>query len=136
VLTTNPPGAILPLGGMESGHKGFGLALFVEAMTAALGGFGRADQPGRWGGAVFLQIIDPSGFAGLPGFQREAGWIAEACRTAPVKPGNPAVRLPGERGLKMRAQQIASGVTLHPEIMPALTPWAVKLTVRLPTSLT
>jgi LDH2 family malate/lactate/ureidoglycolate dehydrogenase len=135
VLTTSPPGAILPLGGMESGHKGFGLALFVEAMTAALGGFGRADKPGQWGGAIFLQIIDPGGFAGLPGFQREAGWIAEACRTAPVKPGNPAVRLPGERGLKMRTQQLKAGVTLHPEIMPSLKAWALKLGIELPTEL-
>lgn len=135
VLTTSPPGAILPLGGMESGHKGFGLALFVEAMTAALGGFGRADKPGQWGGAVFLQIIDPGGFAGLPAFQGEASWIAEQCRTTPVKPGNASVRLPGERGLKLRAQQIASGVTLHLEIMPALTPWAEKLGVGLPTTL-
>ena len=125
-LTTTPPGAILPLGGMDSGHKGFGLALFVEAMTAALGGFGRADKPGQWGGAVFLQIIDPGGFAGLPAFQRETGWIAQSCRATPVKPGNPPVRLPGERGLKLRAQRMEGGVSLHPEIMPTLLPWGKK----------
>jgi L-lactate dehydrogenase len=135
VLTATPPGAILPLGGMESGHKGFGLALFVEAMTAALGGFGRADKPDRWGGAVFLQIIDPGGFGGLSEFQHEAGWIAEACRTTPVKTGNPPVRLPGERGLKLRARQLDNGVALHPEIMPALIPWARKLSVGVPTAL-
>lgn len=135
VLTTTPPGAILPLGGVESGHKGFGLALFVEAMTAALGGFGRADTPAQWGGAVFLQIIDPGGFAGLPAFQHEASWLAAACRATPVKTGNPAVRLPGERGLKLRAEQLDKGVALHPEIMPALIPWAKKLNVALPATL-
>jgi LDH2 family malate/lactate/ureidoglycolate dehydrogenase len=135
VLTTSPSGAILPLGGMDSGHKGFGLALMVEAMTAALGGFGRADKPAQWGGAVFLQIIDPRGFGGEPAFRREAGWIAEACRTAPVKPGNPPVRMPGERGLNLRAEQLRSGMTLHPEILPALRPWAEKLQVALPSAL-
>ena len=34
VLFTDPPGSLLPLGGLEAGHKGFSLALFVEAMTA------------------------------------------------------------------------------------------------------
>jgi LDH2 family malate/lactate/ureidoglycolate dehydrogenase len=135
VLTTNPPGAILPLGGMDSGHKGFGLALLVEAMTAALGGYGRADKPGQWGGAVFLQIIDPRGFGGEPAFRREAGWMAETCRTTPVKPGNPPVRMPGERGLKLRTEQLRSGVTLHPEILPALQSWAQKLQVRPPSAL-
>lgn len=135
VLTTNPPGAILPLGGMDSGHKGFGLALFVEALTAALGGFGRADKPGQWGGAVFLQVIDPEGFSGLEAFKHEASWLAESCRTTPVKHGNPPVRMPGERGLALRTDQVKSGVVLHPEIMPALKPWAEKRKIRLPAPL-
>jgi L-lactate dehydrogenase len=132
VFTTNPPGAILPLGGIDLGHKGFGLGLLVEALTSALGGHGRADGERHWGASVFMQIIDPSAFGGRERFARETGWLAEACRTAPVKPGNPPVRLPGSRGLRLRAQQLAEGVALHPETMPSLAPWAAKLGVPVP----
>ena len=132
VLFTEPPGAILPLGGMESGHKGFALGLLVEALTASLGGFGRADGPQRWGASVFIQIIDPGAFGGLEDFKRETGWLAAACRNTPGLPGGSGVRLPGQRGLELRREYLANGVELAPSIMPLLAPWAAKLGVTLP----
>ena len=132
VLFTEPPGAILPLGGMESGHKGFALGLLVEALTASLGGYGRADRPGRWGASVFLQVIDPEAFGGLENFKRETGWLAETCRNAAGLPGGSKVRLPGQRGLELRREYLANGVELAPTIMPLLEPWAAKLGVSMP----
>lgn len=129
---TKPPGAILPLGGMDLGHKGYALGLMVEALTSGLAGYGHADQPKHWGANVFLQIIDPEAFGGHEAFVRETGYLADLCRTAPVKPGNPPVRLPGERALKLKAQQEQSGIRLHPEIMPGLKPWAEKLGIPTP----
>jgi LDH2 family malate/lactate/ureidoglycolate dehydrogenase len=38
-------GSLLLLGGAEAGHKGFGLALMVEALTQGLSGHGRLDAP-------------------------------------------------------------------------------------------
>ena len=40
--------------------------------------------------------------------------------------------MPGERALRLREQRLAEGVVLHPEIMPALEPWAKKLGVAMP----
>ena len=132
VLFGEPPGALLPLGGMDLGYKGFALGLLVEALTSALGGHGRADEPDRWGASVFLQIIDPEAFGGLERFKRETGWLAEACRQArPVTAGEP-VRLPGQAGLERRRTALAQGVTLEPMIMPALEKWAEKLDVSVP----
>lgn len=135
VTFTDPPGALLPLGGMELGHKGFGLALIVEALTSALAGYGRADDAKGWGASVFVQIIDPAAFGGSERFQRETGWLAEACRSAPVKEGGSAVRMPGERGLRLREKQMKEGVELHPDILPGLQPVAEKLGVTLPNAL-
>ena len=134
VLFTDPPGAILPLGGLESGHKGFALGLLVEALTASLGGFGRADGPKRWGASVFLQIIDPAAFGGLANFKRESGWLAAACRNAAGLQGGSEVRLPGQRGLALRREYLANGVELAATIMPLLEPWAGKLGVALPSA--
>jgi LDH2 family malate/lactate/ureidoglycolate dehydrogenase len=116
----DPGGSLLPLGGIEAGHKGFGLALMIEALTAALGGFGRADAPTGWGAAVLVLAIDPARFAGLDAFTRETGWMADAVHANPPVPGGAAPRLPGERALALRAGHLANGVVLHPSIPPAL----------------
>ena len=129
VLFTDPPGTILPLGGTDHGHKGYALGLLVEAMTAALGGFGRADPAEGWGAAVFLQVIDPAAFGGSGAFLRQTTWLADAARATPPAPGVDAVRLPGARGLALRRKQMAEGVLLYPSILPALEPWAERLGV-------
>ena len=120
VLSEDPPGTILPLGGMEAGHKGFGLALAVEALTGGLSGHGRADPPDGWGATVFMTLYDPSAFGGSADFMRQMDWIGDACRNNPPRPGVDAVRMPGDRGMALKAQQEASGIVLHPTIAPML----------------
>ena len=131
-LFTDPPGTILPLGGVDSGHKGYALGLLVEALTSALGGFGRADPAEGWGASVFVQIIDPGAFGGRDAFLRQAGWLADAARATPPVPGAAPVRLPGARGLERRRGQMAEGVRLYPAIMPALQPWSDRLAIPMP----
>jgi LDH2 family malate/lactate/ureidoglycolate dehydrogenase len=132
VLKASPPGAILPLGGLDRGHKGFGLGLMVETLTAGLGGYGRADAPTSWGASVFLQMIDPAAFGGRDAFVRETGFLAAVCRAAAVPAGRPPVRLPGDGALKRKREQLERGVALYPTIMRDLAPWAEKLGVEAP----
>ena len=133
MFAAKPPAAILPLGGLELGHKGFALGLLVEALTSALAGFGRADGPNHWGAAVFLQLIDPRAFSGEAAFRREAGWFASSCEDTPARPDGPPVRIPGRRGLAMRSRQLQEGVVLHSQIMPQLAGWSAELGVQMPT---
>ncbi len=135
VLYAEPKGTILPLGGLDSGHKGYGLSLMVEALTGGLAGFGRADPKQGWGATVFVQIIDPEAFGGRSDFLRQMDEVARQCHASrPAQAGRP-VRLPGERGYQLAGEQQAQGVTLHPGIMEALQPWAEKLGVQLPAPL-
>lgn len=129
---TNPPGALLPLGGVDHGHKGYALGLLVEALTGALAGHARADPPEGWSANVFLQVFDPALFGGRADFVRQASHVAAMCRGTPPRPGFERVRLPGETGLRRRAEQLANGVELYPSILPALAPWAEKLGVAMP----
>jgi len=131
-LYTDPPGTILPVGGLEAGHKGYGLALLVEALTGGLAGFGRADPKQGWGATVFVQALDPDAFGGRDAFVRQAEFIAQQCRDNPPRPGVDAVRLPGERAMALRREQLAYGVQLHESILPALGPVAQRLGVTLP----
>jgi len=132
VLFAEPPGTILPTGGVDAGHKGYALALIVEMLTGGLAGFGRADAKQGWGATVFVQAIDPAAFGGLAAFTLQAEWIAQACRDNPPRAGVDAVRLPGERGLARRRDQVAHGVALHADILPALEVWSTKLSVPMP----
>lgn len=134
-LFTEPKGALLPLGGLDAGHKGFALGLLIEAMTAGLAGHGRADLPVGWGGTVFVQVFDPEAFGGLPAFKRQMDFLAESARNTPVRPGNERVRLPGERGLQRYREQLAGGVFLYPTILPTLSSWAERYGVALPSAI-
>jgi LDH2 family malate/lactate/ureidoglycolate dehydrogenase len=119
-----PKGTILPLGGMDSGHKGYGLSLLVEALTGGLAGHGRADPKEGWGATVFLQVLDPRAFAGLDAFERQTGEVARQCRASrPAREGT-AVRTPGEKGIRWRqAQRNRRGAATR-AILPALASWA------------
>jgi LDH2 family malate/lactate/ureidoglycolate dehydrogenase len=132
-LYTDPPGTLLPTGGVDHGHKGYGLALMVEALTQGLGGFGRADPPAGWGASVFVQVVDPAAFGGQEAFRRQTEWLADACQSCPPVPGVDSVRLPGQRGLENKRRALAEGVTLYPGIMDALAPHARRLGVTPPT---
>jgi len=132
VMSTDPPGTILPLGGLDAGHKGYALALMIEGLTGALAGFGRADDKEGWGATVFVQAIDPAAFGGSDEFVRQIEHVAQRCRDSPARdPGTP-VRLPGERALARRRAQLAQGVELHPSIMPALETWRIRFALSPP----
>jgi L-lactate dehydrogenase len=135
VLFTEPKGTLLPLGGLEAGHKGYALALLVEAATGALAGYGRADPREGWGATAFVQVLDPAAFGGAREFDRQIDWVADACRTATPRPGGEAVRLPGERGMQRYREHRANGVAPFEGIMASLAPWAEKLGVAAPKAL-
>jgi len=135
VLFRDPRGSLLPTGGLDHGHKGFALALLVEALTGGLAGHGRADAPTQWTNTVFLQVFDPARFAGADDFTRQVDFVADACRNSPPLPPVARVRLPGETALRRRAEQLAGGVQLYPGVFDSLLTWARKLNVRAPAML-
>ncbi len=135
VLARKPPGTILPIGGLEYGHKGYGLGLTVEALTAGLAGHGRADPPEGWGATVHVTLHDPDAYGGQAEFLRQMDWLANACTDNPPIPGRPPVRLPGSAGLRRRAEQLAAGVALHPSIEPLLQPFCTRLGCAFPAPL-
>jgi len=128
------PGALLPMGGVDHGHKGYALGLLVEALTGGLAGHGRADPGEGWSANIFIQVLDPALFGTREEFLRQMSWLAAACRQNPPRPGFDRVRLPGEAGLRRRAEQLAGGVELYPGILGALAPWAKKFGVVPPAS--
>jgi len=136
VLVADPPGALLPLGGMDAGHKGFGLALMIETLTSGLAGFGRADGPTSQTASVFIQVFDPQAFGGAAAMTRETQHLTQTCRAATTAPDMPPVRLPGQRALQKMRESKSNGVELYAGIMQALSPWAERYQIEVPGCIT
>ena len=127
VLTGSGGGAIRPLGGDANEHKGFALALMIEALSAALAGGGHAlaEETGESAGSsAFIQIIDPEAFAGRAVFLREMDALKDWLLATPARPGSDGVRLPGQRAFAARREHLEKGVVLHPSIRPHVEPIA------------
>ncbi len=135
VLDPGASGSLLPLGGREYGHKGFGLSLMIEMLTHGLGGFGRLDSEKRWGANVFLQLIDPDAFAGREAFLRQMDYLTGRCHAnAPIDPTNP-VRMPGEMAQRRIAEAQRAGLDLAPKVFDALTAAATRHGIAMPPAL-
>ena len=119
-------GALLAIGGLDHGHKGYALGLLVECLTQGLSGHGRADEPSEWGASVLVLALKPSRFAGVGAFQRQVQWLIAACHGArPLDPAAP-VRVPGEAALERARQARKGGVPLSPAIVAMLRELAVR----------
>ncbi|HEX7892096.1 MAG TPA: Ldh family oxidoreductase [Ramlibacter sp.] len=126
-LTTNPPGTLMPLGGADFGYKGFAFGLLVEAFALALAGFGRDGPRQRGAQGVFLQVISPDAFGhGRDAFLSSMSHLVAQCHAGPAAPGA-SIRLPGERALARRRQQLEEGLQIDADIPPLLDAWARKL---------
>jgi LDH2 family malate/lactate/ureidoglycolate dehydrogenase len=129
---TSPRGALLPLGGQEYGHKGFGLGLMVEALSQGLSGEGRKNGPKRWGGSTFVQIISPESFSGADVFTGQMDYLSERCRSnRPIDAAQP-VRMPGDQAARGIAAAQQHGIAFDDSTWQALAQWAGKLGVALP----
>ena len=82
-----------------------------------------------------MTLHDPSAFGGMADFVRQTDWVARETRTNPPRPGVASVRMPGDRGLALRATQLAEGVALHPTIPGLLGDCAGRYGLQLPVPL-
>ncbi len=135
VLDPGAGGTLLPVGGREYGHKGFGLSLMIEVLTQGLAGFGRQDSEKRWGANVFLQVLDPGAFAGSDAFLRQMDYLTDRCHdNAPIDPAQ-RVRMPGEMAQRRIRLAEESGVDVTPAVLAALSAAAGRLGVALPAAI-
>jgi 3-hydroxyisobutyrate dehydrogenase len=122
-------GALLPVGG----HKGSGLAVAIEALTAALSGAGispRLVNTGLTGapgaesaerGSGYLVIaIDPARFAGREAFASRLGDLVDELKAARLAPGFEEVLVPGEPEHLLELTAEVDGVPLPAPTLEAL----------------
>jgi LDH2 family malate/lactate/ureidoglycolate dehydrogenase len=130
-----PRGSLQLIGGQEYGHKGFGIALMIEALSQGLSGYGRKDAPKQWGGNVFLQVLDPEFFAGANEFAEQMDYLSARCRdNRPIDASRP-VRVPGDHAARGIATAYRDGIGYSPADWQAIANCAHELGVFVPNSL-
>jgi len=127
-----PAGSLLPLGGLDHGHKGYALGLWIETLTSALSGHGRLDPVEGWTATIFIQVCDPKLFGGEEAFVKQTTYLAQKCRATPPRSGFDQVRMPGDMALKKRDTYLKYGVELYETIMPNLVSYAEQFHISMP----
>jgi L-lactate dehydrogenase len=129
----NEAGAsLLPIGGLDHGHKGFALGLMVEMQSQGLAGWGRAEHPSGSVMSVFVRLTDPEAFAGSAAFLNEADTLAALCRASETRTGVDRVRLAGERAMASWRKAQAGGVLLDESVLALLAPLAERFSIPIP----
>ncbi len=104
-------GSIFFLGGPEYAHKGYGLSLWAEALTAMSGGSCNnpdMDQTQN----LNLTVIDAEVFGGRDYFQKEISRFISHMKDNRLRPGFNEIRLPGERSFKNLEKAEQQGLPL------------------------
>lgn len=102
-ILNGEPGGILPLGGageLNSGHKGYGLALMVEALTGVLsGGLISPEMEGPHGDhtAHFFMAFDPALFGEPAQIRARLSEYLCMLRESDKLPGQSRIYTPGEK---------------------------------------
>jgi LDH2 family malate/lactate/ureidoglycolate dehydrogenase len=123
---------LLPMGG----YKGAGLALMLGLLAGTLNGalFGRDcvdfnAEPGKvTNTGQFVVALDPARFQPLDAFKAEVDRHSRELRASKTLPGQ-TVRLPGEQRAQRRADRLANGLALAPELLAELDKLAREMAI-------
>jgi uncharacterized oxidoreductase len=109
---TDPPGALTT----AAGHKGHGLAMFVEILAGALtgGGAGHPDNPSadRPINNLLSILIDPARMAGGEAMSQDLERLIAYVTASPPATPEGEVLLPGEVERRAKAERLANGIPL------------------------
>jgi LDH2 family malate/lactate/ureidoglycolate dehydrogenase len=138
--TTDPQaflagGLLLPVGGEHAAHKGYGLAMVVDALAGVLTGAGFARSAGVTHGkeGQFFLALDPQAFLPRDEFLSRMDDQIEQAKSAEPLPGVEEVLVPGERGQRRRRELLERGtLPLGPVTWQTLERTCAQLGVPLP----
>jgi L-2-hydroxycarboxylate dehydrogenase (NAD+) len=138
-LLTDPAraeeGMLLPLGGMEAGYKGFGLALIIGLIAGTLGGAAvgkdvidfNHDDDGVTNTGQAICAINVSAFGEVAAFKSAVDTLIRDLRGSRRMPGVERITLPGERSEATRVARARDGIPVAAALMRSLDQLAGEL---------
>jgi LDH2 family malate/lactate/ureidoglycolate dehydrogenase len=138
-LEQHQPGGLMPLGGIDAGHKGYGLSVMVDIMCGVLAGarFGRPKREGPppdgpMDVGHIVGAIDIAAFGPVDEFKRDLDDYIDALHEVPHAGHVDRVRVAGEPEFEAQEQRLREGIPLHEEVEESLRRMSAELGVVLP----
>jgi LDH2 family malate/lactate/ureidoglycolate dehydrogenase len=128
-------GMLLPLGGMEAGYKGYGLALIIGLLAGTLGGaamgkdvidFNHDDDSVTNTGQA-IAAINIAAFGEVDVFKASVDRLIGDLRGSARIPGVDRIYVPGERSHETRARRSSNGIPIAPALLQGLDKLAADL---------
>jgi uncharacterized oxidoreductase len=124
--------AMLPLGG-PSGHKGYGLAMMIDAIAGGLSWAGcSAEQPTRGGSGFLALAIKIESFIDVDEYKREVQRLIDWVKSSPTLPGHKKIYLPGEIEEEIKAKREAEGIPVEESTWNEIVSAAQSVNVAVP----
>ncbi len=120
----------LPLGGMQFGHKGHGLAMMIEMIVGPLALAGCTGAQG--GGGIMILAIDIGQFTDLEGYMDEVEAHANYVRSARPVAGFSKVYAPGDIEEEHRKERLRDGILIPDSTWEEIAQIAGELGVEIP----
>src|SRR6201747_374753 len=121
-------GMLLPLGGMEAGYKGYGLAMIIGLLAGTLGGAAMGkevidfnhddDSVTNTGQAICA--INVAAFGDIATFKKSVDTLVRDFRNSERMPGVERILVPGERSAETRVKRTRDGIPVAPALMRGL----------------
>lgn len=121
-----------PLGGLQFGHKGYGLAMMVEMLVGPLSHAGCTKGDKGGGNGVMVLAIDISAFTSLETYVDEVEGLAEWVCSAKPLPGFNKVYAPGEIEEETRQRRLWEGIDVAERTWAEIGKTAAELGVAIP----
>jgi LDH2 family malate/lactate/ureidoglycolate dehydrogenase len=117
-------GMLLPLGGMEAGYKGYGLALVIGLLAGTLGGAAMGkdvidfnhDSSSVTNTGQAIAAINVAAFGDLDEFKASVDALIGDLRGSNRMPGVDRILVPGERSHETRQQRRSHGIPIAPAL--------------------
>ena len=121
-------GMLLPLGGMEAGYKGYGLAMIIGLLAGTLGGaaMGRDvidfnhDDDSVTNTGQAIAAINIAAFGDVAVFKKSVDTLVRDFRNSQRMPGVERIFVPGERSHAVRVARARDGIPIAPALMRGL----------------
>ena len=130
-------GSLMPVGG----HKGYGMVLVHEMLTAVLTGgkwtrriksLYQEDETGIQGTCHSFMAIDPDCFIGRDEFKREMDRYIKSIKESAKAKNCEEILMPGEPELRTETERLKDGIPLAPATMKELAVLGESLGISLP----
>jgi L-2-hydroxycarboxylate dehydrogenase (NAD+) len=136
-LASGRHGGLMPLGGFDAGHKGYGLSVMVDILSGVLAStnsnLGRGYQPGEPADVGHMvAAIDIKAFLPVDGFKAEMDSYIDVLHGETPAPGVDRVRVAGEPEFEAMEERLRDGIPMHDEVANSLSALGAELGVPSP----